>query len=47
MCLPTSYNKNIFYLSSDGLLQLKNQSCKKHGICVYNDIAERLNVFHD
>jgi len=46
MCLPTSYHKNTFYLSSVCLLQLKTQSCKKHSICVY-DIAERLNVFHD
>ena len=47
MRLPTSYNKNTFYLSCVCLLQLKPQLCKKHGICVYGDIAERLNVFHD
>jgi hypothetical protein len=36
-------SQNTFYLSSVCLLLLKTQS----GICVYDYIAERLNVFHD
>jgi hypothetical protein len=38
--------QKTIYLSSVCLPQLKTQSCKKHSIYVYDDIAERLDVCH-